>query len=196
MNETLKCFMENIRAAAEEDVRLVTEESAAGMQEELARIRREAEEKGAAARRTGIAQVQSAGEQKIAARETENRRKLLGHRQACAEKTMAHVLEKIRRYTTLPEYPERLVALTEKALNALGQPKEAVLYLRREDMGHGAYVCCRIKGVSLGLEEGDFALGGVQVACPKLGRRADMSFDVSLRDAESRFGQISGLGLE
>ncbi len=196
MNETLKCFLENIQAAAEEDIRLKTEEASARMEEELERIRREAETMGEELRRTGIAQVQSAGAQELAARETENRQKLLARRQACAGETMALVLDKLRRYTALPEYPERLVALTEKALAALGGPKEAILCLRREDMAHGAYIGRRIRGVALSLQEGDMALGGVQVVCPGAGRRVDMSFDATLREAENRFGEISGLGIE
>ena len=196
MNETLNCFLENIRAAAEKDCRALAEEAALQQQEELARIRREVAAGGEDIRRAGIAKAQTAGQQRLAARETENRRKLLAHRQTRAEQTMKLVLEKIRRYTAQPEYPERLVALTEKALEALGRPEEAVLYLRREDMAHGGYIGRRIQGVELSVEEGDMMLGGVQLACPGTGRRADMSFDAALREGERRFGEISGLGLE
>lgn len=196
MNETLKCFVESIQRAAREDISLVSEEISLCKQEELLRLREEAETQAEQIRKDGLAQVRSTGEQLLAARETENRRKLLAYRQSCAEETMARVLEKTRRYTTLPEYPERLVTLTEKALEALGRPGEAVLYLRREDGAHGAYIRHRIKGVSLTLAEGDFVLGGVQVACPGKGRRADMSFDAALPEGEALFGEISGLGLE
>lgn len=196
MEETLKCFLDTIAAAAREDRLLVEQEAAAAREEAMERLRREAEQTAEQVRRAGLAQVQSAGAETLAARRTENRRELLERRKNYSYETMVKVKAKTRGYTTLPEYPERLLALVEKALDCLGRPQTGVLYLRREDMGHGSYIRPRVRDTILSLEEGDFALGGVIVACPERGLRADLSFDTAFQDAVDRFGELSGLGLE
>lgn len=196
MDETLKCFLDTIAAAAHEDKAQVEKEAEAARTEAMARLRREAEESAEAVRRAGYAQVRSAGAETLAARRTEYRRELLERREEYSHETMVKVKAKTRGYTTLPEYPERLLALVEKALHHMGDPETAVLYLRREDMGHGGYIRPRVKNTILSLEEGDFSLGGVIVACPQWGLRADLSFDTAFQDAAGRFGELSGLGLE
>lgn len=196
MDETLKCFLDTIAEASGED-RARAEEEASAIREELTeRLRWEAEQAAGLVRQAGLAQVQSAGTEALAARRTENRRELLERRREYAGEIMVKVKARTRGYTTLPEYPERLLALVEKALDHLGRPATGILYLRREDMGHGNYIRCRVKNTILSLEEGDFALGGVIVACPERGLRADLSFDTAFQDAADRFGEISGLGLE
>lgn len=196
MEETRKCFLETIAAAAREDTALVEQEAAAAREEAMDRLRREAEQTAEQVRRAGLAQVQSAGAETLAARRTENRRELLERRKTYSHETMVKVKAKTRGYTTLPEYPERLLALVEKALAHLGSPQTAVLCLRREDMGHGSYIRHRVRDTILSLEEGEFSLGGVIVACPERGLRADLSFDSAFQDASERFGELSGLGLE
>lgn len=193
MEETLKTFLESISQRAEEDIRALKEEASSQREEALAGFGREAERKAEEIRRKGMAQAGTAGAQMVAARESEHRRQLLEYRQACAQKTMERVLEKVRAYTTLPEYPERLLALTEKALHGLGDPASAELYLRREDMSHGEYIRLRLKDTALTVREGDIFLGGVIAADPARGLRADLSFDAAMADAESRFGEVSGL---
>ena len=193
MEETLKTFLESIARRAEEDLRVLREEAVAQKEEALESYRREAERKAEDIRRRGLAQAENTGTQMVAARESEHRRRLLECRQDGARKTMGRVLEKVRAYTTLPEYPERLLALTEKALAGLGSPAAAELYLRREDMGHGEYIRLRLKDTSLTLREGELFLGGVVVADPSRGLRADLSFDTAMADAAGRFGEISGL---
>lgn len=193
MEETLKSFLENIRSRAAEDIRALKEEAAVQREEVLNEFGREAERRAEDIRRKGLAQAESAGTQMVATRESEHRRQLLEYRQSCARKTMERVLEKVRAYTALPEYPERLLALTEKALHGLGDPARAELYLRREDMTHGEYIRLRLKDTALTVLEGDIFLGGIVLTDPVKGLRADLSFDAAMADAESRFGEVSGL---
>ena len=196
MEETLKYFLDTIAAAAREDVAQAEQEAAAAREEAMERLRRDAEQEAEQVRRAGLVQVQSAGAEKLAARRTENRRELLERRKEYSYETLVKVKARTRGYTTLPEYPERLLALVEKALDHMGRPTSGVLYLRKEDMGHGSYIRPRVRDTILSLEEGDFSLGGVIVACPEWGLRADLSFDTAFQDAAERFGELSGLGLE
>ena len=193
MEETLKIFLESISQRAAEEVRALKEEASAQREAALADFGHEAELRAADVRRRGIAEAESAGAQMIAARESKYRRTLLEYRQTCARETMERVLEKVKAYTALPEYPERLLALAEKGLQALGEPRKAELFLRREDMIHGEYIRLRLKDTDLTVREGDIFLGGLVVADPEKGLRADLSFDTAMADAEARFGEVSGL---
>lgn len=195
MEETRKIFLESISQRAAEEVRALKEEASAQREEAFAAFGREAELRAADVRRRGILEAESAGAQMIAARESEYRRMLLEYRQTCARETMERVLEKVKAYTALPEYPERLLALAEKGLQALGAPRKAELFLRREDMTHGEYIRLRLKDTDLTVREGDIFLGGLVVADPEKGLRADLSFDAAMADAEARFGEVSGLAI-
>ena len=57
----------------------------------------------------------------------------------------------------------------------------------------GEYIRLRLKDTALTVREGDIFLGGVIAADPARGLRADLSFDAAMADAESRFGEVSGL---
>ena len=193
MEETLKTFLESISQRAGEEIRALKADAAAQREEALADFSREAAQRAADSRRRGITEAESAGAHRVAAREAEYRRELLEYRQNCARETMERVLEKVKAYTALPEYPERLLALAEKGLAALGAPQKAELYLRREDMTHGEYIRLRLKDTDITVREGDIFLGGVVLADPEKGLRADLSFDTAMADAEERFGEVSGL---
>ncbi len=193
MEEIKTYFLESISQRAEEDIRVLREEAASQREEALAGFGREAELRAEDIRRRGIAGAESEGARMLAARESEHRRQLLECRQTCARETMERVLEKVRAYTALPEYPERLLALTEKGLAALGEPGKAEVFLRREDMAHGEYIRLRLKTTDLTVREGDIFLGGVIVTDPARSLRADLSFDTAMADAEGRFGEVSGL---
>lgn len=193
MEETLRHFLEDIQARVREDVQALEEENALCREREAAAYRQSAEQKAETIRRQGLAQVESEASQLIAARQAEYRRSLLERRQALAREAMGKVMVRVRAYSSLPEYPERLVAITEKALYSLGDPAQAEVYLRREDMTHGEYIRLRVKKTALTVREGDFTLGGVIVDCPQRGLRADMSFDAAMADARDRFGELSGL---
>lgn len=193
MEDTLRSFLAYIESRAREDIRAVEEENRLRRQQETERFRQSAEQRAEGILRQGLSQVEGETSQLIAARQSEYRRELLAFRQSCARDTMARVRDKVRAYTGLVEYPERLVALTEKALQSLGSPAQAELYLRREDMPHGEYIRLRLKKTALSIREGDISMGGVIVADPKRGLRADLSFDTALADAQDRFGELSGL---
>lgn len=193
MEETLNTFLESIRSRAEEELSAIRAEVAAEREEAMAGFCCEAERKAEDIRSRGLARAESAGVHMVAARENENRRELLECRQACARETMTLVREKVKAYTALPEYPERLAALAEKALAALGSPARAEIYLRREDMSLGEYIRLRLKGREIAVKEGDILLGGLIALVPDGGLRADLSFDSAMEDAEARFGEVSGL---
>lgn len=193
MEEIRNHFLESISRRAKEDICTLREEARAQKEEILAGFSCQAELRAEDIRRRGLAGAESEAERLLAAGKSEHRRQLLEYRQLCSRETMELVLEKVKAYTALPEYPERLLALTEKGLAGLGNPKAAELYLRREDMAHGEYIRLRLKETELSLREGDIFLGGVIVADPARCLRVDLSFDTAMADAEARFGEVSGL---
>lgn len=196
MEDTLRHFLENIAEQVREEVSFLEAETAALRTQEAEKYRLSAEAKAEEIRRAGIARAENEAAQRIAACRADCRRKLFERRQELMEATMEKVLEQVKGYTALPEYPERLTVLTEKALAALGQPAAAEVWLRREDLSHGAYIKLRMKKTAITVREGDFSLGGVQVTCAEKGLRADMSFDTAMTDAEARLGELAGLELE
>jgi vacuolar-type H+-ATPase subunit E/Vma4 len=194
LERTVQCFLAAIEAQSQEEVQALEDSVAAQNQEKEQAVRRKAQEQGELARLSGVAQVQNAGMLTVSARRAGNKRKLLACRLACEKQAVAELTERVRAYVEGPEYPARLAELLDKGLKALDAGNgPAVVYLRREDMAQAETLRKKQKGVSLTVQEGDFALGGLMVALPGRGQRADLTFDTGLRQAQERFGEIAGL---
>jgi vacuolar-type H+-ATPase subunit E/Vma4 len=194
LEQTVQCFLAAIEAQSQEEIQALTDSVAAQNQQREQEVRRKAQEQGEIARQAGIAQVENAGMLTVAARRAENKRRLLACRQGCEQRAVAAATERVRAYVRSQEYPSRLAQLLEQGLHALNAGSgPVVVYLRREDMAQADALRRKQKGVSMTVQEGDFALGGLMVALPGRGQRADLTFDTGLRQAQERFGEIAGL---
>jgi vacuolar-type H+-ATPase subunit E/Vma4 len=194
LEQTVRCFLENIEAQSQEELQALHDSVAADNTAREEKVRQEAQEQGELARQSGIAQVENAGMLSVAARRAENKRKLLARRLECEKQAVAEAAERVRAYVKSPAYPERLAQLLEQGLKSLhAGDGPAVVYLRREDMTQAEALRKKQRGVSLTVREGDFALGGLMVALPSRGQRVDLTFDTGLRQAQERFGEIAGL---
>lgn len=196
MERKLKYFLENIRARSQKELEQ--------LDLSLTEVQEEARKEGAAAaaekvaryKEQALSELRNVNQVELDARHTENRRRLFEQRQVWADETAARVTAMVRDYTAGLEYPARLSALLASALDVLGRSGPVTVYLRREDMALSGALQKTAKGAALSFQEGDFGLGGLIAASPKVGRRVDLSFDTALEEARDRFGELAGLELD
>ncbi len=196
MEKKLKYFLENIHARSQRELEQLDLSLAAVQEEARKEGAAAAAEKVARYKEQALSELRNVNQVELDARQTENRRRLLEQRQVWADETAAKVTARVRDYTAGPEYPGRLAALLASALDVLGRGGPVTVYLRREDMALAGELQMTAKGAALSFMEGEFGLGGLIAASPKLGRRVDLSFDTALEAARDRFGELAGLELD
>ena len=196
MEKKLQYFLENIQVHAQRDLDdlagTVSESQRQAIQEAKAHAKAAAERY----KSTELAQLRNVGQVQVDARQAENRRRLLEQRQAWGAEVTRQVVQKVRDYAAGKEYPARLESLLSQALDALGRDGSTVVYLRREDMSLAERLQKKERGVQLSFREGDFVLGGLIGLSEKTCRRADLSFDTALEEAQARFSELAGLELD
>ncbi len=140
-----------------------------------------------------ISAIAARERRRVSARMSENKHALLEYREQCAQEMYDLVLQHIAEFTASSDYPDHLAKLLNQAIAQLGYGFSAMVYLRPEDMHLSDHLLQTVKGVSLGFQEGRFLLGGLQLVCPSMGRRVDMSFDSALTDITGHFSEVADM---
>lgn len=192
----LKGFTSAVMAAAEQ--------RAAKLNEETDRLEREAMEHysadltAAAAKRraAALADARVRENKRVVSEGLAAKRSLLQFREDCADDVFAEVRRRVLELPKQPEYGDTLREQLWRALDAVPGARNAVVELRREDMGYAQSLNAASPGVKLSFVEGSFSLGGLVLECADKGRKIDLSFDAALEDLEGRFSEITGFSLE
>ena len=116
-------------------------------------------------------------------------------REEISHEVFEAVRARVDAYTSSPAYGPKMAAMLADALSTLGGPKEARVFLRPADRYLAELLAQSQSGVSLTFLEGEFALGGLVVDAPTLGKRADASFDSTMEQLSGSFAELFGLSL-
>ncbi len=194
-DKKLEAFTDAIVDAAIAQSKTITDELREKQQEMIDRAEAEISAEAERYKNAKIAEIMAREGRRVNSKMTDNKHTLLQYREDCATETFSQVKEKIVRFTSSEDYLPHLKKLLQKAIDALGYGFSAEVYLRREDMHFADELLSAASGVSLAFKEGNFALGGLTVVCPSMGRRVDMSFDAALGDMVGHFSELTGLKL-
>lgn len=142
-----------------------------------------------------VARIKSEAGRQASRHMLENKRTLYLRREEISHEVFEAVRARVDAYTSSPAYGPKMAAMLADALSTLGGPKEARVLLRPADRYLAELLAQSQSGVSLTFLEGEFALGGLVVDAPTLGKRADASFDSTMEQLSGSFAELFGLSL-
>lgn len=125
----------------------------------------------------------------------ESKRRIATRREAMADEVFGAVREKLMAYHSTPDYRENLKKLYCKAFETLGNPYDAVIYLRKEDLDMDSELARLLPGRHVEFQEGSFALGGLIMDCQSKMQRVDLTYDTALSELDGHFAELFGLRL-
>ncbi len=132
---------------------------------------------------------------KVSRHMLESKRRVATRREAMADEVFAGVREKLSAFHDTPEYRGKLKQLYCKAFEALGNPYDAVIYLRKEDLSMDSELARLLPGRHVEFLEGNIALGGLIMDCHSKMLRVDLSYDTALGELDGHFAELFGLRL-
>lgn len=160
---------------------------------------REAEYTAAAAMRQTIqdetVRLEAESGRTISRHMLENNRRIATRREAISEEVFAAVRERLHQWNQTPEYREALGKLYCRAFEELGNPWDAVIYLRQEDLHLDSELARLLPGRHVEFREGPITLGGLIMDCHSKMLRVDLSYDTALDDLNGHFAELFGLRL-
>lgn len=180
------------RARAEELNRETERLEREGLEEYTAALAAASEKRRASA----LADARVRENKRVVAEGLAAKRSLLKFREDCAADVFGEVRRRVLELPGSAGYAALLERQLERALEAVPGAEQAVVLLRREDMGLAPALAGAAGGVRLEFREGGFELGGLVLECARPGRKVDFSFDAALEDLEGRFSELTGFSLE
>lgn len=145
--------------------------------------------------RKSVTEIRTETGRQVSQRLLSNKRDIAVRREQIADEVFNQTRERISEFVASPEYEEHLMRLFEKALEALGNPYDGVVYLRPEDMRFEQELRKLRPTVFFEFCEGNFSLGGIILDCRSKQQRIDESFDTALSDLDGHFAELFGLSL-
>ena len=194
--EKLKAFTEVIQAEALAEAAAIRKELSKKRKQALKQAREHFSKEAQAYKDTRCSEITVRERRRVAAHMSRSHHKILQYREDCANEVFDMVQKLIEQFTASDEYAEHMKTLLIRAAKVLGSGFAAEVYLRTEDMHMALELSHIVKDVRLQFLEGKFALGGLQVLCPAVGIRVDLSFDAAIADLLGHFSEISGMVMD
>lgn len=187
----INSFINSITDAAAEKRSKVGAETKEILNAERAAIEEQAKKAADDYIRARSAAIKLEAGRRISESAAECRKEVFSRRNDIAMKTRSAVAEKLREFTSSPEYGEFLMKSAERVMKAFGEGNVTLL-LRAEDMAVGEEICKKYPNATAS-EDSSIKIGGIKGVNSIVTLLVDDTLDSRLEGRKKWFEENSGL---